>query len=92
MADIEVLSAEPHHGTVSTLQVRFKGVAPRTIDRATALAWLAEGHSMITCAGSGSHLVRGHAIERVEVDGAAYLRTDVSPEATDHVDFPHGHH
>ena len=91
MAHIEVFGADPHHGTVSTLQVRFTGVAPRTIDRATALEWLAGGHSMITVAGEGSHAVRGHAIERVEVDGAVYLRTDTTPEAHDHLEFPHGH-
>lgn len=91
MADIEVFHAEPHSGTVSTLQVRFKGVAPRTISRATALEWLAGGHSLVTYAGEGSHAVRGFAIERVEAGGEVWLRTDTTPEASDHLEFPHGH-
>ena len=91
MADIEVIHCSPSHGTVVTLDVRIHGLAPRTIDRATALHWLAEGHSLITCAGSGHHGVRGHAIERVEVDGAYWLRTDTSPESADNLEFPHGH-
>lgn len=92
MADVEVLSAEPAQGArVTTLRVRFKNAPERTIDRQTALKWLADGHSLITCAGPGYHPVRGHAIERVEADGEVWLRTDTRPEARDALKFPHAH-
>ncbi len=93
MADIEVYAAEIENHRVRALKVRFKGTAERTIDRDTALAWLSGGHSLIAHAGSPHHPVRGLAIERVEVGDEAYLRTDVKPEAADHLEFPAaGHH
>ncbi len=91
MADIEVHSAETEGTTIRNLRVRFQGTAERTISRETALAWLAGGHSMLATAGSGSHRTRGLALERVEVGGEAFIRTDTRPEAADHVVFPHGH-
>ena len=93
MADVEVLGADTADGRVTSLRVRFKHTAERKIDRATALAWLADGHSLIACAGSGHHPVRGRSIERVEVDGEPFLRTDTLQEAVDAVVFPvsHGH-
>ena len=92
MADVEVVGAELSDGRVKTLQVRFKRTAERTIDRATALAWLAEGHSLLTYAGPAHHGERGHAIERIEVEGEAYLRTDTRPVARDELTFPADHH
>ncbi len=91
MADVEVYAAEPAHGRVQKLTVRFKNAAPRAIDRDTALAWLRDGHSLITYAGPAHHGHRGYAIERVEVDGEVYLRTDTQPVAEDHLSFPGGH-
>jgi len=92
MADVEVIGAEMANGQVKTLRVRFKHTSERVIDRATALAWLAEGHSLLTYAGSAHHGERGYAIERVEVDEVPYLRTDTLPEAKDELHFPTAHH
>ncbi len=91
MADIEVKSAAVEGGKVRSLVVAMVGLADRTIDRETALAWLAGGHSLIPCAGHGHHRARGAAIERIEVEGAAYLRTNTRVEAADDVHFPGGH-
>jgi hypothetical protein len=91
MADIEVLKADMQGGRLTSLETRFKGTEPRRIDRATALLWLREGHSLIPVAGHGHDLHRGGAIEGIEVDGEVYLRTDTKPVAADEVHFPHGH-
>jgi hypothetical protein len=92
MADVEVVGAEHADSRVRSLRVRFKNTAERTIDRATALAWLADGHSLLTYAGPAHHAERGLAIERVEVDGEPFLRTDTRPIARDELTFPAGHH
>lgn len=93
MADIEVWGVEKAGSRVSSLKVRFKGVAERTIDRETALAWLAGGHSMILYSGSPHHAHRHGSLERVEAEGEAWLRTDTRPEPADHVEMPgHGAH
>jgi hypothetical protein len=92
MADIQVLRATMAGGRVATLEVQMIGVAARTISRETALAWLAGGHSMIPVAGHGHDLVRGAAIERVEVGDEPFIRTDTRPEPEDVVEFPVAHH
>ena len=92
MADVEVVGAELADGKVKQLRVRFKHTAERIIDRATALDWLGEGHSLITYAGPAHHGERGYAIERVEADGEPYLRTDTNPVAKDELKVPHAHH
>lgn len=76
MADIHVLAAQVHDGRVRSLTVRFPNAPSRTIDRDTALRWLAEGHSLIPVQGHGHEVHRGPAVELVEVDEAPYLRTD----------------
>ncbi len=91
MADIDVLTADLHAGRIRTLKVCFKNASPRTIDRETALGWLRAGHSLIPVSGHGHHLTRGAALERVEVDGAEFVRTDTSPVAADDVHFAGGH-
>ena len=92
MADVEVYAAELEGNTVKALTVRFKGTAARTITRSTALDWLRGGHSLVTHAGGAHHPVRGYAIERVEVGGESFLRTDVLPEPRDSVVFPAAGH
>ena len=92
MADVEVVGAEIADGRVTSLRVRFKHTTERVIDRATGLAWLAEGHSLLTYAGPSHHAERGYAIERVEVDGEPYMRTDTNPVAKDELRFPAAHH
>ena len=91
MADIEVTAATVQAGRVQSLQVQFKRSAARTIDRTTALGWLREGHTLIPISGHGYHVHRGGAIERVEVDGEEYLRTDTRAVAEDEIRLPHGH-
>ncbi|MFZ5482439.1 MAG: hypothetical protein ACOZNI_37095 [Myxococcota bacterium] len=91
MADVEVLAADVADGRVRSLRVRIKNASERTIDRDTALRWLSDGHSLITYAGHGHHGVRGYALQKVEVGEDAFIRTDTTPESTDHVAFPHGH-
>lgn len=91
MADIEVLKADIQGGKLSSLELRFKGTEARRIDRDTALAWLRDGHSFVPVAGHGYHVTRGAGIERVEVDGAEYLRTDTKLVAADEIHFPHTH-
>lgn len=91
MADVEVYGAETSGGRVSTLKVRFKNTDVRTIDRETALRWLADGHSLIAYSGHPPHHChRGDAIQSVEVGEERFLRTDTKPEAADHLVFP-GH-
>ncbi|MDP2316040.1 MAG: hypothetical protein Q8P41_24295 [Pseudomonadota bacterium] len=92
MADVEVVGAELADGQVKSLRVRFKHTTERVIDRATALTWLADGHSLLTYAGPAHHGERGYAIERVDVDGDVYLRTDTKPVAKDELRFPAAHH
>ncbi len=93
MADIEVHAADPNHGRIATLKVRFKNGPARTIDRDTAVRWLADGHSLVTYAGHGAHGTRGTSIQLVEVGEEHFLRTDTAAEAADDVHFPaaHGH-
>ena len=91
MADIEVYEATTEGTRVASLRVKLKGAGERTIDRETALSWLAGGHSLITYAGPAHHGTRGHAIERVEVGDEAWLRTDTEQKAEDHLEFPHAH-
>lgn len=95
MADVEVYGAETSGGRVTSLKVRYKNTDVRTIDRETALRWLADGHSLITYAGHPPHHChRGEAVMRVEVGDEAFLRTDTKAEPTDHLVFPgeHGDH
>ncbi len=91
MADVEVYAAEPAHGRIQTLRVRFKNSSERTIDRDTAVSWLKDGHALQTYAGPAHHGTRGAAIQLVEVDEKLYLRTDTLPTAEDDLHFPHGH-
>ena len=92
MADVEVHAAHPAHGRIETLEVQFKNAHAQTIDRATAVRWLADGHSLVTHAGHGSHATRGCSIVLVEVGDETFLRTDTVAEAEDNVTFPSGGH
>lgn len=91
MADIDVLSADIQGGRLSRLKIRFKGNLLREIDRDTALDWLYQGHSLIPVAGHGHHVSRAACLERVEVDGEWFVRSDTRKVAEDAVSFPHGH-
>lgn len=93
MADIDVLSADIQGGRLSKLKIRFKGNLSREIDRDTALDWLYQGHSLIPVAGHGHHVSRAACLERVEVDGEWFVRTDTQKINQDEIHFPasHGH-
>lgn len=91
MADVEVWSAEIEGAAVKSLHVRFKGTALRKIDRATALAWIEAGHALVAHGGAPHHPHRGASVERVEVEGGPFLRTDGAATAADAIAFPTGH-
>jgi hypothetical protein len=91
MADVEAWSAEVEGTVVRSMDVRFKGTGLRRIDRATALRWIEAGHSLVAHGGAPHHPHRGASVERVEVDGAAYLRTDGAAIAGDAIAFPRAH-
>src|SRR5688572_20583229 len=88
MAYIDVLAADLRGGRNQQLTVRFKNAAPRTIDRATALLWLEEGHSMNPMRGHGHEVHQGRALERLEVGEEVFVRTDTKRVAADEVAFP----
>lgn len=89
MAEIEILTADVTGGRIQSLQVRIHNASTRTIDRATALLWAREGHTLIPIAGHGHDVVRGAALSLVEVGEEEYLRTDTKAKADDVVNFPH---
>lgn len=47
MADILIHSASVADGRAVELDVEIHGLGKRTIDRATAIAWMKDGHSLI---------------------------------------------
>jgi len=47
MADILIHSASMTDGKAVELDVELHGLGKRTIDRATAIAWMRDGHSLI---------------------------------------------
>lgn len=76
MADVRVKRGTVVDGRVTALVVGFDGLADRTIDRATALGWLADGHSFVPVIDGA----RGPALQRVEVaDDRFVIRTDNAP-------------
>ncbi len=70
MGDVRVVGGSLAGDTIETLEVAFRGLPDRTIDRDTALAWMKDGHSFLP-------IVRGEqapALLLREVDGALYIR------------------
>jgi hypothetical protein len=92
MADVQVVGATLENGKVTALQVRFFGTAERSISRETAIAWLAEGHSLVTHSGSAHHPHRGLAVERIFVGDEVFLRTNTTPKQLDEIVFPGSGH
>lgn len=86
-----MIGAEVQGGRLNGLKVRFKGNLERQVNRDTVLQWLYEGHSLIPVSGHGHHVHRAPCLERVEVDGELYIRSDRALNAADEVHFPHGH-
>lgn len=75
MGDVLVTAATFDGTRVKSLAVRLHGLADRTIDRETALAWMNDGHSLIPWI-SGE---RGSALQRVETQGGTVIRVDNQP-------------
>lgn len=90
MADIDILHADMNGDRIQQLEVRIQNTRARHIDRATAVTWAREGHSLIPVHGHGHDVARGHALTLIEVGDDVYLRTDTRAEASDSVHFP-GH-
>lgn len=80
MAFVEVQAGTVNGGRIAQLRVKLSGLPAREIDRATALAWMADGHSFIPVR-SGRRLP---ALQLVEVGEERYIRADnaSTPEDT----------
>ncbi len=72
MGDILVRGGSIQGGRIDSLTIDLHGLPQRTIDRATALAWLEDGHSLVPVRG-GERLA---ALQLVEVDDELMIRTD----------------
>ncbi len=57
MARVEVHGADVSEGKIEQLRVGMHNLPARTIDRATAMSWLKDGHSFITRSGAALQLV-----------------------------------
>ncbi len=80
MGRVQVHSADLDGQQVVKLGVQLGHLPRRTIDRATATAWLRDGHSFVTAAGA--------ALQLVGIDGddgatAWFIRTDNAAEPSD---------
>jgi hypothetical protein len=77
MGFVAVLSGSVSGGTIASLQVKMHNLPARTIDRATALAWMRDGHSFVPAS--------GRALQLVEVgdEGALFIRDDHQAVAED---------
>lgn len=79
MGEVLVTGGAVEGGRITSLTVELIGLPGRTIDRDTALAWLADGHSLIPRVGGR----RGTALQRVEVGDDLFIRADNAPEPAD---------
>lgn len=81
MARVEVHSVKMNEDRIESMTVKFHNLDSRTIDRATALSWMKDGHSFIP-------VVDGQdrpALQRVEAEGDWFIRTDNQPTGADAV-------
>jgi hypothetical protein len=76
---VRVTGVEVDGSRLRSLQVQIHGLPARTLDRATALAWLRDGHSLLPALTGG----QGPALGIVDVDGEAWIRADGRAEARD---------
>ena len=84
MAHVLLHGADLDGGRVTALRVRMPRLAPRTIDRDTAIRWMRDGHSLIPVAGGREHA----ALVLVDLGSEPtepqwFIRTDASREAAD---------
>ena len=79
MADVVVSGATLTNDRVQALRVELAGLPVRTIDRDTAVAWAADGHSLIPRVAGR----RGTRVQLVEVGEDRFLRLDNDAVAAD---------
>lgn len=79
MARIYAVGAETSGDRVERMEVRFDGLARRVVPREQVLAWMADGHSVLPL----SEGTLGAGLQRVEVEGEAFIRRDNQPMAAD---------
>ena len=83
MGHVRVHGVDISEGKIQSMRVELVGLPHRTIDRATALAWMADGHSLVPVIGGVEHT----ALQLVEVPAAEtvehFIRTDNAPTAQD---------
>ena len=83
MARVEVLSAVMNNERVETLVVKLHKLDERSIDRATAIQWMRDGHSFIPKGKEGLL----PALQLCEVEHEQFIRNDHQAVAADDVPF-----
>ena len=79
MGDVLVTGGKVAEGKIEKLHVKLHGLPDRELDRATALAWMKDGHSFIPFV-KGQRLT---ALQLVEVGDDHFIRHDNATESTD---------
>ncbi len=79
MADVRVIRGSVADGRIRELVVNLPNIPERTLDRATALRWMRDGHSFVPVVGG----VRRPALQLVEVGDEHFIRNDHQPVAED---------
>jgi hypothetical protein len=75
MGCVAVLGGTVSDGRIASLQVKMAHLPARTIDRATAVAWMRDGHSFLP--------KNGRALQLVEVGEEGFIRDDHDAIAED---------
>jgi hypothetical protein len=78
MGDVLVKGARMAGDRIEALTVEMQGLPVREIDRATAIAWMRDGHSFIPFLGS-----RLPSLLLVSAGNEAFIRNDSQSEAAD---------
>ena len=81
MARVEVHDVCMDGTRVESLTVKFHNLEQRTIDRATAIRWMLDGHSFIPVTAGND----GPALGLVEVSGDWFIRSDNAVEEADEI-------
>ena len=83
MGHVRVHGADVAQGRIERLRVQMPNLPARTIDRATALAWMKDGHSLLPVFGGSVQ----PALVLVEVgeDDQSFIRSDARAVAEDAV-------
>ena len=79
MARVEVHNVCMDGDRIESLTVKFHNLEERTIDRATAIRWMLDGHSFIPVGAEND----GPALSLIEVAGDWFIRSDNAVEEAD---------